>query len=66
MKKIAVVILNWNGKSLLEKFLPPLLAHTSQDIADIIVADNASSDDSVDFMKLSYPAIQLILLYKKY
>ena len=66
MKKIAVVILNWNGKSLLEKFLPPLLAYTPQSIADIIVADNASSDDSVGFMQSAYPEIQLIRLDKNY
>ena len=66
MKKIAVVILNWNGKSLLEKFLPPLLAHTPQDIADLIVADNASTDGSVDFIKSTYPEIQLIQLDKNY
>ena len=66
MKKIAVVILNWNGKSLLEKFLPPLLAHTPSDIADIIVADNASDDGSVGFMKLTYPEIELTLLDKNY
>ena len=66
MKKIAVAILNWNGKSLLEKFLPSLLTHTPQSIADIIVADNASNDDSVSFMKSAYPGIPLILLDKNY
>ncbi|MDR0230630.1 MAG: glycosyltransferase family 2 protein [Dysgonamonadaceae bacterium] len=66
MKKIAVVILNWNGKSLLEKFLPPLLAYTSQDIADLIVANNASTDGSVDFIKSTHPEIQLIQLDKNY
>ena len=66
MKKIAVVILNWNGESLLEKFLPPLLAHTPQSIADIIVADNASSDDSVGFMKTAHPEVELILMDKNY
>ncbi len=66
MKKIAVVILNWNGKSLLEKFLPSLLAFTPQHIADIIVADNASDDDSVSFLKSEYPGIQLIRLDKNY
>ncbi len=66
MKKIAVIILNWNGKSLLEKFLPPLLAYTPQSIADIIVADNASDDDSIRFMKSEYPEVQLIQLDKNY
>jgi len=66
MKKIAVVILNWNGKSLLEQFLPALLAYTPQDIADIIVADNASDDDSVSFLKSSYPEVKIIRLDKNY
>ncbi|MCL2650800.1 MAG: glycosyltransferase family 2 protein [Candidatus Azobacteroides sp.] len=66
MKKIAVVILNWNGKSLLEKFLPALLAYTPQDIADIIVSDNASDDNSVSFLKEKYPEIEVIRLEKNY
>jgi len=44
--KVAVVVLNWNGQKLLEKFLPSLLLH-SQDEATIYVADNKSSDHSV-------------------
>lgn len=66
IKKIAVVILNWNGKSLLEKFLPALLAYTPQDVADIIVADNASDDDSVFFLESEYPEIEIIRLDKNY
>ena len=66
MKKIAVVILNWNGKNLLEKFLPPLLAHTPLDIAEIIVSDNASDDGSAVFLKSEYPEIRLIRLDKNY
>ena len=66
MKKIAVVILNWNGKSLLEKFLPALLEYTPQDIADIIVADNASDDTSVSFLKLDYPEVRIIRLDENY
>lgn len=58
MDKVAVVILNYNGKSFLEKFLPSVIAH-SDDHA-VIVADNASTDDSLAFMKKHYPAIQLI------
>ena len=66
MKKIAVVILNWNGKSLLEKFVPALLAHTPQNMADIIVTDNASTDESVSFLQSEYPEIQIIQLDKNY
>lgn len=57
--KIAVVILNWNGKALLEKFLPSVIRHSTE--AAIYVADNASTDDSVIFLKNNYPEVKLIL-----
>ena len=60
MKKVAVVILNYNGKKFLEKFLPTVIEHSS-DVADIVVADNASTDDSVAFMKQVFPDIRLII-----
>lgn len=60
MKKVAVVILNYNGQSFLEEFLPTVIEH-SQDVADIIVADNASTDNSVAFMREAFPNIRLIL-----
>lgn len=63
--KLAIVILNWNGKSFLERFLPSLLAQTP-DYAQVIIADNASSDDSVEFLKNNYPYIRLILNDKNY
>ena len=58
MKKIAVVILNWNGKKLLEQFLPSV--EQFSDTAQIYVADNASTDDSVAFVKTNYPTIKII------
>ena len=58
MKKIAVVILNWNGKDLLEKFIPSVVKFS--DLATIYVVDNSSSDDSVDFLKSNYPNITII------
>ncbi|MGN0032241.1 MAG: glycosyltransferase family 2 protein [Candidatus Limimorpha sp.] len=60
MKKIAVVILNYNGKSFLSKFLPIVIQH-SNDVSEIIVADNASTDDSVKFMRANFPEIRLII-----
>ena len=57
--KVAVVILNWNGKSFLEKFLPTVLKFSPN--AQIIVADNQSSDDSVDFLKKEFPQVSIIL-----
>jgi len=57
--KVAVVILNWNGKNFLEKFLPSLFKY-SDNIADVIIADNASTDDSLAFLRNSYPGLRVI------
>ncbi|MES2799946.1 MAG: glycosyltransferase family 2 protein [Bacteroidota bacterium] len=59
-EKIAIVILNWNGKHFLEKFLPSVIQHSSG--AKIIVADNASTDDSLIFIENNYPEIQCIAM----
>lgn len=56
--KIAVVILNWNGKPLLEQFLPSVIAHSPE--ADIYVADNASTDDSVAYVESHFPTVRII------
>lgn len=56
--KVAVVILNWNGRKFLEKFLPSVIEFSKN--VEIIVADNASSDDSLQFMQSSYPEIRII------
>lgn len=56
--KIAVVILNWNGKKLLETFLPSVVAYSAE--AEIYVADNASSDDSISFIQSFFPAVKII------
>lgn len=60
MTKIAIVILNWNGKSWMEKFLPGVLKHLP-DYAQLIVADNKSTDDSISFLEKTYPQIELII-----
>lgn len=57
--EVAVVILNWNGKGYLEKFLPFLMESTYRN-KRIIVADNASSDDSVSFLQQHYPGVTVI------
>ena len=59
MKKIAVVILNWNGKKLLEQFLPSIVSFSNE--ATIYLADNASTDASISFVKETYPDIKIIL-----
>ncbi len=57
--KVAVVILNWNGKAFLEKFLPSVIA-CNNSYSEIIVADNHSTDDSIAFLKGHYPQIRII------
>lgn len=66
MKRVAVVILNWNGQQLLEEFLPQLIRHTDPDLADIIIGDNASTDNSVEFLKTNYPSLPLVNLSENY
>ncbi len=56
--KIAVVILNWNGTKLLEQFLPSVIQFSEE--ATIYVADNASTDDSVAFVKANFPSIKIV------
>ncbi|TDT45003.1 hypothetical protein CLV90_2083 [Maribacter spongiicola] len=56
--KIAVVILNWNGEVLLERYLPSVINYSAD--TDIYVADNASTDDSVTFVKANYPSVKII------
>lgn len=57
--KTAIVILNYNGKNWLEKFLPTVILHSS--IAEIFVIDNASTDDSVQYLKLNFPTVSIII-----
>ena len=58
-RRIAIVILNWNGKKFLEKFLP-FVIECSKNIAQVIIADNASSDDSINFLKSTFSEIRII------
>ncbi|MBL1279073.1 MAG: glycosyltransferase family 2 protein [Fluviicola sp.] len=58
MKDIAIVILNWNGKQLLEQFLPQVIAYSED--ARIIVADNASSDDSIEYLKHNFSSVEIL------
>jgi GT2 family glycosyltransferase len=57
--KVAIVILNWNGKKYLEQFLPSVLS-TRYSNFEVIIADNGSADDSISFLQSNYPSIRLI------
>lgn len=59
-KPVAVIILNWNGEALLQEFLPKVIATTNEKLADIIVADNGSTDNSVEFIEKEFPNVKLL------
>lgn len=59
MNDIAIVILNWNGRQMLERYLPSVMKHSTDEV-EVIVADNASTDDSLDFLKANYPSVGII------
>ena len=65
MARLSVVILNWNGRHHLERYLPSVVEHTSGD-AEVVVADNGSTDDSLEWLRLTYPDIRIIRLDKNY
>lgn len=60
MQKVAVVILNYNGKHWLEKFLPNVIQHSTYPNTEIIIADNASTDDSIEFLAAKFPNIKIV------
>lgn len=63
-KNIAVVILNWNGKNWLQKFLPSVIRFSQE--AEIYVIDNHSTDDSIEFLKSEFPTVKIIINDKNY
>ena len=64
-KRVAIIILNWNGRELLKRFLPSVVSH-SPEWAEVIVADNGSTDDSIDLLRTEFPSVRLILLDRNY
>jgi GT2 family glycosyltransferase len=63
--KVAIVILNWNGVKHLREFLPSVLASTWPNL-EIVVGDNGSTDQSVEFLRQSYPSVTIIQNDKNY
>ncbi len=60
MSRVAVIILNWNGKELLKQFLPTASKYTQGEDVDLVVADNGSTDGSVEWIKEHHPEVMLI------
>ena len=58
-QQVAVLVLNWNGRALLEQFLPSWVEHT-RGIAELIIVDNGSTDDSLPFLHQYYPEVRVL------
>lgn len=63
MHKLGIVILNWNGSDMMRKYLPSVITNS---IGDVIVADNASTDDSLKMLASEFPTLRTIVLDKNY
>jgi len=59
-KLVSVVILGWNGKKFLEKFLPSVVNYTVKQEFEVVYADNLSSDDSVEYVRTNFPTVRII------
>ena len=73
--KVAIVILNWNGRGMLERFMPSVVKYSHRQHfsvldtdfdTEVVVADNVSSDDSLPFLQQNYPDVPLVLLDRNY
>lgn len=66
MKKVSVVILNWNGVEMLQRFLPEVVAYSQGEGVEVCVADNGSTDDSVAWVQQACPDVRLVILDRNY
>lgn len=64
--RCSVVILNWNGASMLRRYLPSVVEHTSLPGCEVVVADNGSTDDSLEVLKTEFPSVKTIVLDRNY
>ncbi len=66
MAKVSVVILNWNGLELLKKFLSGVVAHSQSEVCEVVVADNGSTDGSVEWVQQNFPEVKIIAFDQNY
>ena len=66
MCKVAIVILNWNGADMMRKYLPSVIRCSQAEDVEVIVADNASTDDSISMLRADFPDIRIIELDRNY
>lgn len=65
-KKTAIVILNWNGEKLFQKFLPSVIRNSSAENVEIYVADNHSTDNSLEYLERNFPTVEILKLDYNY
>jgi hypothetical protein len=58
--QVSVIILNWNGRDLLRRYLPSVIAHSPAPVAEVIVADNGSTDDSLAVLRDEFPTVRCL------
>lgn len=66
MSCLSVVILNWNGEKLLREFLPSVVANTRGEEVEVVVADNGSTDSSLELLRTDFPEVRVIALDSNY
>ncbi len=64
--RLSIVILNWNGANFLRKFLPGVVRHSAMDGVEVVVADNGSTDNSLDVLRDAFPQVRVIELGRNY
>lgn len=64
--KVAVVVLNWNGSGMLQTFLPSVLEYSAMEGVEVYVADNCSTDNSLEILEKSFPSVRRIVLSENY
>ncbi|MDE7118384.1 MAG: glycosyltransferase, partial [Bacteroidaceae bacterium] len=63
MKKLAIVILNWNGAEMMRRYLPSVLENS---VGDVVVTDNASTDGSVAMLRKEFPQVPVVVLEQNF
>lgn len=66
MNNVAVVILNWNGRGIMSQFLPSVVRNMPPSGCKLVVADNGSTDGSVEYLRAKHPEVELIVFDKNY
>lgn len=66
MKRLAVIILNWNGVELLKRFIPSASLYTRGEEVDLIVADNGSTDSSLEWLRSNHPEVKVVSFSENY